>query len=90
MTSTSDPSAPAGAQGAASPPARASQTTPENPWPLHVLSRKMHEYIARCAPTWVEGQIIELNRRARVTYLTLRDLSEEVSVPVTLLTRWDF
>lgn len=100
MTSTSDPSAaaghqsaaaprqagadPAGAQGSAPPPARASQTTPENPWPLHVLSRKMHEYIARCAPTWVEGQIIELNRRARVTYLTLRDLSEEVSVPVTL------
>lgn len=63
---------------------RASLTTAENPWPLRVLAQRLHEYISRCAPTWVEGQIIELNKRARVTYLTLRDMEEEVSVPVTL------
>lgn len=75
------------AEGAAASrplPLRAAETSPENPWPLHVLSRKLHEYVAKCAPTWVEGQIIELNKRARVTYLTLRDLQEEISVPVTL------
>lgn len=65
-------------------PERAALTTPENPWPLHMLSQKLHGYIAQCSPTWVEGQIIELNKRARVTYLTLRDVNEEVSVPVTL------
>jgi exodeoxyribonuclease VII large subunit len=73
-----------GSAGARPLAARASQTTPENPWPLRLLAEKMHEYVARCAPTWVEGQIIELNRRARVTYLTLRDVDEEISVPVTL------
>lgn len=63
---------------------RASGTTPENPWPLHLLSHKMHDYIAKSPATWVEGQIIELNKRARVTYVTLRDVHEEASVPVTL------
>ena len=65
-------------------PQRADRTTPENPWPLRMLSENLHAYIARCAPTWVEGQIIELNRRARVTYVTLRDVDAEISVPVTL------
>lgn len=65
-------------------PQFARDTTAENPWPLHMLSAKMHQYIARCDPTWVEGQIIELKKRARVTYLTLRDIQEEISVPVSL------
>lgn len=63
---------------------RAGQTSPDNPWPLHVLSNKMHDYIARCVPTWVEGQVIELNHRGRVSYLTLRDIDQEVSVSVTV------
>lgn len=63
---------------------RAGQTSVDNPWPLHVLSNKMHEYIARCVPTWVEGQIIELNHRGRVSYVTLRDIEQEVSVSVTV------
>lgn len=67
--------------------ARAGLTTPENPWPLRLLSENLHAYIAKCDPTWVEGQIIELNQRARVTYVTLRDVDEEVSVPVTLFAR---
>lgn len=64
--------------------ARAGETSAENPWPLHLLSQKMHEYIARCVPTWVEGQVVELNHRGRVSYLTLRDTAEEVSVSVTV------
>ncbi|WP_421083147.1 exodeoxyribonuclease VII large subunit [Rothia nasimurium] len=76
------------AQAAAAPAQplaeRAGQTTADNPWPLHLLSNKMHEYIARCVPTWVEGQIIELNHRGRVSYLTLRDIEQEVSVSVTV------
>ncbi|KAA9393714.1 exodeoxyribonuclease VII large subunit [Kocuria coralli] len=68
-------------------PPRAGLTTPENPWPLRLLSENLHAYIARCDPTWVEGQVVELNQRARVTYLTLRDVDEEISVPVTLFAR---
>ena len=82
--SSDSPTASGGDDGSTALPPRASLTTPENPWPLRVLAQRMHAYIARCAPTWVEGQIIELNRRARVTYLTLRDMEEEISVPVTL------
>ena len=67
---------------------RAGQTSVDNPWPLHVLSNKMHEYIARCVPTWVEGQIIELNHRGRVSYVTLRDIEQEVSVSVTVGSRF--
>ncbi|MDO4898180.1 MAG: exodeoxyribonuclease VII large subunit [Rothia sp. (in: high G+C Gram-positive bacteria)] len=63
---------------------RAGQTNAENPWPLHLLSNKLHDYIARCVPTWVEGQVIELNNRGRVSYVTLRDLEQEVSVSVTV------
>lgn len=62
----------------------AGQTSPENPWPLHLLSNKMHDYIARCVLTWVEGQVIELNNRGRVSYVTLRDVDQEVSVSVTV------
>lgn len=85
--SSEDPGPGARDQASQPPAERARDTTAENPWPLHVLAQKMHAYIARCVPTWVEGQIIELNQRARVTYLTLRDLDQEVSVPVTLFGR---
>ena len=69
------------------PAPRAGLTTPENPWPLRLLAENLHAYIARCDPTWVEGQIIEINERPRVTFLTLRDVDQEISVPVTLFPR---
>lgn len=77
---------PAGDQRPAPAP-RAGLTTPENPWPLRLLAENLHAYIARCDPTWVEGQIIEINQRPRVTFLTLRDVDQEISVPVTLFPR---
>src|SRR3954451_742758 len=60
-------------------PPTAMQTTPENPWPLRLLSEKLKAHIDRVPPTWVEGQVIELNRRSSVTYLTLRDTDAEAS-----------
>ena len=41
----------------------AAQTTAENPWPLRQLSVKVGEYVARMSPLWVEGEIVQLNRR---------------------------
>ena len=60
-------------------PPTANQTTAENPWPLRMLSQKLKMHIDRVPPTWVEGQVIELNRRNSTTYLTLRDTDAEAS-----------
>ena len=64
-------------------PARAADTTPDNPWPLHVLSRKLKEHIERAPQVWIEGQVIELNRRGGTAYLTLRDVDQEISLPAS-------
>ncbi|MBG0740329.1 exodeoxyribonuclease VII large subunit [Paeniglutamicibacter antarcticus] len=65
-------------------PATAGETTAENPWPLHLLSEKLKAHIERAPSAWVEGQVIELNRRANVSYVTLRDIDAEVSLSVTV------
>lgn len=62
----------------------ASETTPENPWPLALLSQKLKAHIEKAPPAWVEGQIIELNKRANVSYLTIRDVDAEISLSVTV------
>ncbi|MGN5731602.1 exodeoxyribonuclease VII large subunit [Arthrobacter psychrochitiniphilus] len=62
----------------------AAQTTAENPWPLQMLSQKLKAHIEKAPATWVEAQVIELNKRANVSYLTLRDIDAEVSLSVTV------
>lgn len=64
-------------------PERAADTTPQNPWPLHVLSRKLKEHIERSPQVWIEGQVIEMNRRGTTAYLTLRDVDAEISLPAS-------
>ena len=46
-------------------PATALETTPENPWPVSLLSKNIKRYIERMSVVWVEGQIIEFNSRVR-------------------------
>lgn len=62
----------------------AAETSPENPWPLQLLSQKLKSHIEKAPPAWVEAQVIELNKRANVSYLTLRDIDAEVSLSVTV------
>lgn len=62
----------------------AAETSPDNPWPLAVLSQKLKAHIEKAPPAWVEAQVIELNKRANVSYLTLRDIDAEVSLSVTV------
>lgn len=64
--------------------ATAAETSPDNPWPLALLSHKLKSHIEKAPPAWVEAQVIELNKRANVSYLTLRDVDAEVSLSVTL------
>ncbi|MEE1618280.1 exodeoxyribonuclease VII large subunit [Brachybacterium sp. J153] len=64
--------------------ATAAQTTPENPWPLRQLSVKVGEYVARMSPLWVEGEIVQLNRRpgSGLAFMTLRDIDVDMSFSV--------
>ena len=68
-------------------PATAADTTPDNPWPLQLLSQKLKAHIDRTPSAWVEGQVIELNRRGTNAYLTLRDVDAEVSLPASVWTK---
>ncbi|MDO4900637.1 exodeoxyribonuclease VII large subunit [Actinomyces sp.] len=71
-------------------PARlARETTPENPWPLRLLSTKIDEYVNKMTFVWVEGQIVQFNRRpgSGMQYLTLRDTDADMSMSVSVFTR---
>lgn len=65
-------------------PARALDTTAERPWPVRVLSAKIAHYIDKMSSVWVEGQIVELNRRAGISFLTLRDTDADMSLSVSV------
>ncbi|PWG58936.1 exodeoxyribonuclease VII large subunit [Bifidobacterium catulorum] len=65
-------------------PRLARDTTPDNPWPISLLSRKYHDAVSKWPGTWIEGQISEINtRRAGSAYLTVRDNVEDISLNVT-------
>ncbi|GAA1488973.1 exodeoxyribonuclease VII large subunit [Brachybacterium sacelli] len=66
------------------PAPTAAGTTAENPWPLRQLSVKVGEYVARMSPLWVEGEIVQFNRRpgAGLSFMTLRDVDVDMSFSV--------
>ena len=66
-------------------PEKAADTTADEPWPLRLLSMKIGDYIAKMSPVWVEGQLVQVNRRpgAPTVFLTLRDTDTELSMSVT-------
>ncbi|QJW37337.1 exodeoxyribonuclease VII large subunit [Cellulosimicrobium sp. BI34T] len=70
-------------------PARALETSADHPWPVRLLSRKIEQYVDRMAPVWVEGQVVQLNRRpgTSTAFLTLRDTDLDMSLPVSAATR---
>ena len=67
-------------------PARAGDTTAEAPWPVRLLSMKIADYVDKMSVVWVEGQVVQLNRRpgARTAYLTLRDADVDMSLSVSI------
>ncbi len=67
-------------------PERAAETTAEQPWPVRLLSMKIGEYVEKMSVLWVEGQVVQLNRRpgARTAYLTLRDPDVDMSLSVAI------
>ncbi|WP_323959032.1 exodeoxyribonuclease VII large subunit [Arthrobacter sp. JZ12] len=65
-------------------PETAAETSAERPWPLHVLSEKLKAHIERAPAAWVEGQVIELNKRGTMCFVTLRDVDAEISLSLTV------
>jgi exodeoxyribonuclease VII large subunit len=63
-------------------------SSPENPQPLRVVVSALKDYVERTGAIWVEGQIIQLTRRAGAStqFLTLRDKLAEVSVKISTTT----
>ncbi len=61
------------------------QSSPESPQPLRVVVAALKDYVERTGAIWVEGQIIQLTRRAGAStqFLTLRDKLAEVSVKIS-------
>ena len=53
---------------------------------MRLLSAKIAEYIDKMSPVWIEGQVVQLNRRpgAGMAFLTLRDTDADVSLPVAM------
>ncbi|MGH3984513.1 MAG: exodeoxyribonuclease VII large subunit [Pseudonocardiaceae bacterium] len=60
-------------------------TTPEAPWPVRTVARKIAAWIDRLGAVWVEGQITQVSARAGTgtAFLTLRDPVADVSLTLT-------
>ncbi|MEU5786551.1 exodeoxyribonuclease VII large subunit [Micromonospora purpureochromogenes] len=63
----------------------APRSTPEEPWPVRVVSQKVGAWIAKLGWVWVDGQVAQISRRpgASTVFLTLRDPSADLSLTVT-------
>ncbi|MDT7633937.1 MAG: exodeoxyribonuclease large subunit, partial [Pseudonocardiales bacterium] len=50
-------------------------TTPEQPWPVRTVARKVAGWIDRLGAVWVEGQLTQVNARpgTGTAFLVLRD-----------------
>jgi exodeoxyribonuclease VII large subunit len=60
-------------------------TTPEQPWPVRTVARKIAAWIDRLGTVWVEGQITQVSAKAGTgtAFLTLRDPVADVSMTLT-------
>ncbi|MFT8396499.1 exodeoxyribonuclease VII large subunit [Propionibacterium sp.] len=68
--------------------AQAPKNTAETPQQLGTVVAMLKGWVERCGWVWVEAQVIELRRRAGASlhFLTLRDVSTEVSAGITATT----
>ncbi|MBW0091761.1 exodeoxyribonuclease VII large subunit [Pseudonocardia sp. KRD-184] len=66
-------------------PAPTPATTPEQPWPVRTVARKIAEWVDRLGAVWVEGQLAQVTARAGTgtAFLVLRDPAADVSLQLT-------
>jgi exodeoxyribonuclease VII large subunit len=60
-------------------------SSPEQPWPVRTVARKINDWINRLGAVWVEGQITQVSARpgTATAFLTLRDPSVDMSMSLT-------
>ncbi|GAA5151931.1 exodeoxyribonuclease VII large subunit [Pseudonocardia eucalypti] len=60
-------------------------STPEQPWPVRTVARKVAGWIDRLGTVWVEGQLTQVNARpgTGTAFLVLRDPAADVSLTLT-------
>ena len=60
-------------------------STPEQPWPVRTVARKIAEWVDRLGAVWVEGQLAQVTARpgTGTAFLTLRDPAADVSLQLT-------
>ncbi|MGH3833086.1 MAG: exodeoxyribonuclease VII large subunit [Pseudonocardiaceae bacterium] len=60
-------------------------TTPEAPWPVRTVARKIATWIDRLGSVWVEGQLTQVSAKpgTGTAFLTLRDPAADVSMTLT-------
>jgi exodeoxyribonuclease VII large subunit len=58
--------------------------SPEQAFPVRVVSVRLRDYVARLGRIWVEGQLLQCNRRGGLVWLELRDPEVEASLSVVL------
>jgi exodeoxyribonuclease VII large subunit len=79
-STTSGPGPGAQAENGAAPP-----TSPERPWPVRTVARKVAAWIDRLGAVWVEGQLTQVTARTGTgtAFLVLRDPAADVSLTLT-------
>ena len=60
----------------------------ENPWSVSTVNTEVKGWIERLGYVWVEGQLTQINMKPswKLSYLTLRDVNQEMSVSLTAST----
>ena len=60
-------------------------TSPEQPWPVRTVARKIAEWVDRLGAVWVEGQLAQITARpgTGTAFLVLRDPAADVSLQLT-------
>jgi exodeoxyribonuclease VII large subunit len=60
-------------------------TSPESPWPVRTVARKIAEWVDRLGAVWVEGQLAQVTARpgTGTAFLVLRDPAADVSLQLT-------
>ena len=63
-------------------------STPETPWSVSKVNQTVKQWIERLGWLWIEGQLTQVNMKPtwKLSYLTLRDTQEQMSLQLTAST----
>jgi exodeoxyribonuclease VII large subunit len=59
-------------------------SSPTQPWPVARASELVRGYVERLGAVWLEGQVVQFNRRAQLAFGVLRDLAQNVSIDIAV------